>query len=80
LHSRSLLALLLLSKKENKLNFHYQFQLISVTVTIMPKLTESFLRQRSAELLVEKIAGATVFDKDQEQKIPLFNPKGKHQY
>lgn len=40
----------------------------------MPALTESFLRKRSGQLLVEKTTSVTIFDSSKEERIPLLSP------
>ena len=45
----------------------------------MPQpFSESYLRNRSKEILEEKTEDATIFDERKEQQVPRFNPEGKY--
>ena len=43
----------------------------------MPRLTETLIRQRSNQILVEKTAKFTVFNSHREDSVPRLAPKGE---
>ncbi len=43
-----------------------------------PEFNETFLRKRSAQIVLEKVENATIFDKEKEMLIPRFKMPGKY--
>lgn len=43
----------------------------------MSQQTEDYLRERSVQLLEEKIQDANIFDPSKEEKVPILKSTGK---